>query len=112
MDLNDLKIFNDTLGHAAGDKALITAAREMEKNFSKCCKLYRTGGDEFMAIFRKGDVTAIEALVKKFQESLSKTQYRVACGFAAYKPGDNIEDIFKLCDKRMYENKQYLKNIE
>ena len=109
MDLNDLKHFNDTQGHAAGDKALVSVTQEMLKVFAKHAKLYRTGGDEFMAIFKNNDIDTIERLVKKFQESLKKTVYSVACGVADYYPGDNIEKIITLSDERMYVNKIMLK---
>ena len=112
MDLNNLKLYNDTKGHAAGDQALVTVSQEMYKHFSKHAKLYRTGGDEFMAIFKKGNFDFIEGLVNNFQEDLKKTEYRVACGIASYTPGDDIEKIITICDERMYSNKIKIKKEE
>lgn len=112
MDMNNLKILNDTHGHAAGDKALITVSQEMMKSFSKYAKIYRTGGDEFMGIFKKADMPFIEKLVNNFQEALKKTDYRVACGIAKYTPEDDIEKIISLSDERMYSNKVKIKNEE
>ncbi len=109
MDLNNLKIFNDTMGHAAGDRALVTVTEEMTAVFSKYAKLYRTGGDEFMAIFRKNSIAEVINLVTVFQERLKKTEYQVACGYASYTPGDDIDKIISLSDERMYENKVQLK---
>ena len=109
MDLNDLKAFNDTQGHAAGDKALITVSKEMIKAFSSRAKLYRIGGDEFMAIFKKDDYDTVDKLVANFQNNLQKTDYQVACGVAEYIPGDDIELIIRLSDDRMYDNKIQLK---
>lgn len=112
MDLNNLKVFNDTKGHAEGDKALSTSANLMKKHFAKYAKLYRTGGDEFMAVFKKQNFSEIESIVKKFQDALAKTEYRVACGIAEYKPGDDINETISLCDERMYSNKVKIKNTE
>ena len=109
MDLNNLKVFNDTQGHAAGDKALVTVTTEMTKTFSKYATLYRTGGDEFMGIFRKSSISEVINLVSVFQKNLEKTEYQVACGYASYKPGDDIDKIISLSDERMYENKVILK---
>ena len=109
MDLNNLKIYNDTKGHAAGDRALLTVSEIMTAVFSKSAQLFRTGGDEFMAIFSKQDSVFIEKLVQNFQEKLSKTEYRVACGIAQYVPGDDIEKIITLSDERMYAHKEKLK---
>ena len=110
MDLNNLKLLNDTHGHAEGDKALITVSREMLRAFGRHAKLYRTGGDEFMAIFRKRNISEVINLVSVFQDNLKKTNYQVACGFAPYKPGDDIEQVITLCDERMYADKEKLKN--
>lgn len=112
MDLNNLKMYNDTQGHAAGDKALITVTKIMGEVFFKHAKLYRTGGDEFMAIFTKHDLKYVENLVEQFQAALHATEYRVACGVAQYIPGDNIEQVITLSDERMYSHKVKLKNTE
>lgn len=47
MDLNNLKYYNDTFGHACGDTLICEAVRMMEQVFDH---LYRTGGDEFVAV--------------------------------------------------------------
>lgn len=112
MDLNNLKYYNDTLGHAAGDRALITVTEIMNDIFIKHAKVYRTGGDEFMAIFTKQDIKFVEALVEDFQAALNATEYRVACGVAQYTPDDNIEKVITLSDERMYSHKVKLKNSE
>ena len=84
MDLNNLKLLNDSQGHAAGDKALATVSQEMLKSFSKYAKIYRTGGDEFMAIFRRSNLQTVQNYIQNFQNSLKKTEYRVACGAAEH----------------------------
>ena len=109
MDLNNLKLYNDTKGHAEGDKALVTVTEIMNDVFSKHAKLFRTGGDEFMAIFSKQDSIFVEKLIQEFQDKLIKTEYRVACGIAQYVPGDDIEKIITLSDERMYTHKEQLK---
>ena len=110
MDLNNLKMYNDTKGHAAGDRALVTVSEIMDYVFSKHAKLFRTGGDEFMAIFTKHDKYIIEKLVEDFQTALKATEYQVACGIAEYTPGDDIEKVITLSDERMYSHKVKLKN--
>ena len=112
MDLNNLKLYNDTKGHAEGDKALVIVSEIMNNVFSKHAKLFRTGGDEFMTIFSKQDSVFIEKLIQDFQEKLGETEYRVACGIAQYLPGDDIEKIITLSDERMYAHKMKLKTSE
>ena len=84
----------------------------MEDTFSKQAKLFRTGGDEFMAIFTKSELKDVETLVENFQSALNATEYRVACGVAQYTPGDNIEKVITLSDERMYSHKVKLKNSD
>lgn len=109
MDLNNLKIYNDTKGHAYGDEVLITCTEIMRKSFPKKCKLYRTGGDEFMAILKNCTLEQSKELIKKFQDNLSQTIYKVACGASVYHPGDNFDKVIAVSDMAMYENKRLLK---
>lgn len=109
MDLNDLKLYNDNHGHAAGDEALVACTEIMIKSFPRKCKLYRTGGDEFMAVLKGYSYAQALDAVGKFQYNMEKTPYRVACGIAQYNPGDNLEEILTLSDQAMYKNKQQLK---
>lgn len=53
IDLNDLKSINDSMGHAAGDKAIVTTEECIQKRLVKGCYLYRTGGDEFIVLCTK-----------------------------------------------------------
>lgn len=109
MDLNDLKLFNDTKGHAAGDEALVTCTEIMQECFPKKCKLYRTGGDEFMAICEGYSLFQVQEITSRFQNKLSSTIYRVACGASEYHPGYDVEKVISESDRLMYENKRQLK---
>lgn len=61
MDLDHLKEVNDRHGHAAGDRYLVTAARELMR---VCRKerdlLFRYGGDEFLILFADASVSVAE----------------------------------------------------
>lgn len=109
MDLNDLKLYNDTQGHAAGDEALITCTEIMSESFPQKCRLYRTGGDEFMAICEGYSYLQAQYIIMRFQHALSTTKYRVACGAAEYSPGDDVEKVIAESDRLMYEDKKLLK---
>ena len=49
-DIDGLKHINDTYGHAAGDKAIITEARLLKEAFRTSDVIGRMGGDEFAII--------------------------------------------------------------
>ena len=61
LDLDDFKPVNDTYGHAAGDRLLITLAQRMRATLRREDFLARFGGDEFLVVF--GDLTGPEPLV-------------------------------------------------
>lgn len=50
LDLNGLKAANDRLGHEAGDELIRGTARFMKECFGQYGRLFRTGGDEFVAL--------------------------------------------------------------
>lgn len=112
MDMNDLKYWNDTFGHSEGDCAIVTSVNGMKKCFEKIGLMYRTGGDEFMAIFPKKDIADIQNHIHAFQSYMNTTKYRVALGCAQYHKGDSLEEILKLADERMYKNKKAIKEAE
>lgn len=114
MDLNNLKYYNDNLGHAYGDKLIQEAARVIRETYKDA---YRTGGDEFVAIMQKVTREQAEScrdqLIrswKQFNESQDELVLEIACGNGFYCVGDeSYEDIMKRADDNMYYDKAYLK---
>ena len=111
-DMNGLKYINDIFGHLEGDKALTTIARLILKSSKRNMYVYRMGGDEFIAIANSSSEAEITKSIAKFKESLSKTQYHCAVGYACRK--DNKEsfiDLLKRAEEKMYQDKeQFYKN--
>ena len=72
LDLDHLKILNDTYGHLAGDEALVLTAQLIMKEFHDGFSA-RLGGDEFVVVlFKKVSTYEIEKRVSSFIKSLSK----------------------------------------
>ncbi len=114
-DLNGLKHTNDTLGHAVGDRMIETAAKIMQQEMSGAKDVYRTGGDEFVALYigeavshMQEDISKVERVCeeesKKYSFPLS-----IAMGYALNKQGETLQEIHKRADDAMYERKIELK---
>ena len=115
IDLNDLKVTNDTYGHEKGD-ILISAVANIIKKVFALSSCYRIGGDEFVVIAENEDYKNIKKLEKLFTTVIEQTkedeiQVTAAIGIAKFDNNidNNVEDVFKRADKLMYENKKQMK---
>lgn len=111
-DLNGLKAVNDSLGHSAGDEIIIGAADCLKSALGAYGKVFRTGGDEFTAIFEadRQQLELIKEDLKNLTEEWSGERVdsiSLSLGFVVRHevPKLSINEIAILADKRMYENK-------
>lgn len=120
FDVNNLKMANDTLGHAAGNKLIMATAEELSKLYPE--NTYRVGGDEFIVLLQgKGSYLEIDKKLKeniaKFNIAMKKRTadsedgliYAVSVGYAIGDGKKTKEDIQAEADKNMYANKQAYK---
>jgi diguanylate cyclase (GGDEF)-like protein len=121
FDLNNLKYYNDTFGHACGDQYLIDSVGIMQKVFEPYGKLYRIGGDEFCVLIQPDVPCDMVQLLEDFNkaendynEHSETIHLQVACGFAYYKAEHDVdlEETRERADILMYENKRALKGCE
>ncbi|MCR4843299.1 MAG: GGDEF domain-containing protein [Eubacterium sp.] len=112
MDINGLKEVNDTYGHDAGDNYIIGAAQCMKMCFSTKGKVYRIGGDEFVALIYANRKETEELLdsydlrIADWSQDNSiflSTSYGYVC--SSEFPDSSVADLAKIADKRMYEAK-------
>lgn len=118
FDVNNLKTVNDVQGHAMGDLLIIDAANIINKSFGEYGVVGRMGGDEFIAIVSLNDRTQLTDLLDEFRdnirnnnESTTNAPVSIAVG-AAYGKDDqvnNVEKLYQIADKRMYDNKKEMK---
>ena len=113
VDLNKFKNINDTYGHAAGDKVLITVAQRLVSVVRSSDTVARLGGDEFVLIIesiteREQVIAMGHKIVDVLAEDVTLDSGDVvsvggSVGFAWYpKDGDNLRDILDVADQAMY----------
>lgn len=118
LDINDLKVVNDTYGHDYGDILIKDSCALMSKIF-KHSPVYRIGGDEFVIILQNADYENYQKLLDCFdiavenhnKESRTGVYISVALGVAEFDPVTDIifNDVFKRADNAMYVNKAFMK---
>lgn len=112
-DVNSLKVINDSFGHVAGDELIIGAAKCLSECFGSYGKLYRIGGDEFVAIIY-ADAERLPLIWQNFEEVTGKwhgklvDRMSISCGYATRLEDKDIplRQIANLADRRMYESKK------
>lgn len=111
LDANRLKFVNDTFGHQAGDEFIKTVAMAVTKSVAKQGSVYRVGGDEFISILKYSDENKINGIVSEIYKNLSESgkecEYPVSAsvGYAVCVGEGNYDEILKIADKKMYEDK-------
>ncbi|MDC7293214.1 GGDEF domain-containing protein [Butyrivibrio sp. DSM 10294] len=115
-DTNNLKLINDTQGHAAGDEYIKASARLLCDIFVHS-PVFRVGGDEFVVFLQGSDYSSRHELMDKLRSQVLDNKKMgagviLASGMSEYKPESDsfVSDIFERADKEMYENKQSLKS--
>lgn len=105
-DITGLKRVNDTLGHAEGDK-MIQHSYQLICEGLHTDRVYRTGGDEFLAVFPDvGERTFMDA-VKKLRLDIHKDKNYIASGYVwSDKAGEDLDALIYLADQTMYEDKK------
>jgi diguanylate cyclase (GGDEF)-like protein/PAS domain S-box-containing protein len=117
VDLDDLKVINDSLGHKEGDQVLIDVTSILLKTFRSSDILARIGGDEFIALqIRNPDEPYLSSSTDRLQEiianhnSQSGKPYKLSLslGSVVYDPADakSLEQLLAEADEKMYEQKR------
>ncbi|MFW5687119.1 MAG: HD domain-containing phosphohydrolase [Halanaerobium sp.] len=114
LDLNGLKLINDSYGHRIGDKLLIRTADVLKNIFRKKDIIARWGGDEFVILLTKTEETKIESLIKRIKnldqkvviENGNQIPLSLAVGWA-FKDDDttDVYDLLPEAENMMYKNK-------
>ena len=110
-DLDGLKLVNDSLGHAEGDKLLCKAARVLSVE-RKNSMTARIGGDEFIVLLTKTSLLELEEVYGEIEQNIIRCNHKEAgiplylsLGMDMGNYGEAIDEIFRRADDAMYWQK-------
>jgi diguanylate cyclase (GGDEF)-like protein len=116
LDLDDLKLINDSHGHLEGNRALIVTANVLRACFRQSDILARLGGDEFCVLMTDATQDSAEQVRKRlhartdFINGLSSWNFRISLSVgiadvpAIHQPP--LDQLLRIADAQMYEEKR------
>lgn len=118
VDLDGLKLLNDTYGHDVGDEAIARTADALRSTTRESDVVARLGGDEFMVVgpVPEGGREEIAAFAERIRAAVSLQTVRVGAGEAAPlrcsigvalsdERTDSAEALVRAADEAMYSAK-------
>lgn len=122
IDVDNLKRINDTYGHDIGDVVLRSVVSTIYQKIKKEHKLFRWGGDEFIAAFSGTTQSEAMNLAKIILAAISEMRIEtevdgqfvtptISIGLTGFHPNDTqYEDAIKRADRALYQSKMKGKN--
>jgi two-component system cell cycle response regulator len=115
-DVDGLKWTNDTVGHEAGDRLLVDAARVLQAAFRRTDLVARLGGDEFVVLADDASDEDVHLVLGKLQEQIdlrnaatgtSVPRLSISAGALCFQAGPTtkLQDLLAEADARMLQNK-------
>lgn len=118
FDLNNLKHYNDDLGHDMGDYYIKVSGELIRDWFGKYGDMYRIGGDEFCGIVEHLDYEEFARVREALQAHIASLcvpnctiEMGIAAGYCQYVSGkdNSLRDTMRRADEDMYQNKVLIK---
>jgi diguanylate cyclase (GGDEF)-like protein len=113
FDVDDFKLLNDRLGHAAGDAALLQVVKTIHLHLRSSDLLARLGGDEFALLMPETEAEGAVSLLTRLQSALAQEMERngwpVSLSVGATTFGrimDDVDLMVQRVDSLMYRAKK------
>ncbi|NLM52486.1 MAG: diguanylate cyclase [Firmicutes bacterium] len=115
-DVDGLKLANDIFGHAFGDLLLQRVARTIKEVCRADDIIARWGGDEFVILLPRTNITAARSIARRIQERLSREEVQtikgsisIGCGVKT-ESSENIILALERAEDEMYEQKTLVRS--
>jgi diguanylate cyclase (GGDEF)-like protein len=114
IDIDDFKLLNDRLGHAAGDAVLARVAEVMSAVLRDTDLLCRYGGEEFALLLPQTGLSGAVALAEKIRGAVAESEYpivgpdgpiRISISIGVARFEHSTEATFNEADRALYEAK-------
>ena len=119
LDIDNFKKLNDSLGHSAGDEALVHLARVCRETLRPQDTVARYGGEEFIILLPETPLEDAANALARLQRELTrkffmhdneKVLITFSAGVTQMKTDDSQATVIKRADEAMYEAKKSGKN--
>lgn len=119
LDLDDFKRLNDTLGHSAGDEALIHLVRVIKDTLRSMDVIARFGGEEFLIVLPDTPLDEAVKTITRVQRELTKRIFlhknekvliTFSAGVALRRDNEAQDSIIQRADEALYKAKRAGKN--
>lgn len=119
LDIDNFKKLNDSLGHDAGDAALIHLATVIRETMRPQDTVARIGGEEFIILLPDTELPDGVKALQRLQRELTKKFFlhdnqklliTFSAGVTTYNAQDSQTTVTKRADEAMYQAKQTGKN--
>lgn len=107
LDMDGLKLINDTRGHRAGDMAIKEFAQAIFANIRPldiCARWHSDAGDEFILLLLDVNLIASMSIIQRIQEVFPKFSWGMAGSRFDHEYG--LESMIELVEERMYRDKK------
>jgi diguanylate cyclase (GGDEF)-like protein len=115
VDIEHLKVINDTYGHEAGSRAVNLVAEALVRLTRSTDVVARYGGDEFIVLLGGADKTVAEEVAQRIRNVVFATtlevdvkmvRIKVNVGAASFpESGNNLQAVMAAADRAMYKDK-------
>ena len=120
IDLDGFKLVNDTYGHEVGDFVIQTVSTRLANAIRDTDTVSRFGGDEFCVFLPMlQSIELIDTITARLGSAIEKDIFHPSgctvsvgssCGSSVFsRDGDNMEELLRCADKRMYTQKMMKK---